>query len=773
MGPNNASLDKQQTTAFRHPKPLKGKGKQASDSSHSNDSGLHQAGPSGSPPDLDPSPPGILASTTGAPVAGEEKKTRKQVQNRTAQRRYRGRQAEYVKQLETEIALLKADPEFRESAKDEWIKKLLEDNRQLKAFILGPHRITLTESIDLLLRKSYALENGVLQPFISSPVIEAGAVLADGPSAYDQSGQFNTTADNTLGFADDSLIGQQGSQHLMHAGNLLGTDTGGGGASTSQAQGTTAENNIHHNSTFSGMPTASHTRNQSFSIPDASAATQTAQAYPSQQVPSTRASTSDLHASTSSAAVASEPVIDQYSLRLPPSAAQPPNPISFAGFNHFLSSSAALGNGLGVGIPWQAHADNADQFARTGTSAATTSMAPSMLSHQLHASVFNPSSSTHNNTSHTDTNLDHSGHHYGGEVQTLNRQYPQLTGSSFSASLQHHGPTGSSQQTQQQPSRTGGLVGNSDNNSAEDASRASGSVHRVSTSTTGASQYTPPKPPEDGPPMAQKRRVGGYLGMNHDESTQSGLPGGQSGGDGGPSPIHVLPAQLYAQREQLSAMIRHVFEAPGQPNVDFSSADFSYEPFKHRLEPIFRFCWSWAMAIWPDEPEMEVAGMAWIIFLFSNAAVNFYLQLPEFLRPTREQQSLPHEAAVMFVPWKELRNQMVLLDGFVNFRIVGELVNCTCLQAGQYKPNAGPIGAPKPASEYGAMRHIKELTYFDESFIPFDHLIDIDNWRLSRDAISRFPQVEIPERLIESGDVRKRKEQAWAEKKSAHASLPT
>lgn len=43
-----------------------------------------------------------------------------------------GRQAEYVKQLESELAMVKADPSWREDAKDAWIKRLQEDNRQLK-----------------------------------------------------------------------------------------------------------------------------------------------------------------------------------------------------------------------------------------------------------------------------------------------------------------------------------------------------------------------------------------------------------------------------------------------------------------------------------------------------------------------------------------------------------------------------------------------------------------------------------------------------------------
>ncbi|KAE8239710.1 hypothetical protein A4X13_0g8106 [Tilletia indica] len=663
-----------------------------------------------------------IMSSAGNGGGGEEKKTRKQVQNRTAQRRYRGRQAEYVKQLETEIELLKADPSFRESVKDEWIRQLQEDNRQLKAFILGPHRITLTEGVDVLLRKSYAIEEGILRPFVSSPVLEHPPILAEGSSSQDRPRVFNaSTARSIPNIAEESANSSAGqNQGILSHNNYMGTAT----TSSNTARNHTATFTAPQGNLYLGEAGTSAT--STGTLP-----------YGTQSQHSTR--------SAVPVNVAAAPTIDQYSLRLPPTAAQPPDPHSFAGMSQFLASTALGGD---MNLTWQAQND-VSGHAPTDAYGNGNRRADQGLPNQAAGS-----------SSIAD---------YHNASQALSHQYPDLTSSSLLPDNRQISPTSGG---------AAGLVANRHN--SDDAMGGPSAGGNQTSDTTRSNSLTSSnnifantQSSSDGPPLSQKRRIGGYLGMSHEDTADSGVPGGKSGGNGGPSPIHVLPSQLYSQREQLSAMIRHVFDTPGSNQIDFSSPDFSYEPYQQRLEPIFRFCWSWAMAIWPDEPEMEVAGMAWIIFLFSNAAVNFYLKLPEFLRPTREQQSLPHEAAVMFVPWKDLRNQMVLLDGFVNFRIVGELVNCTCLQAGQYKPNAGPIGAPKPASAYGEMRHIKELTYFDENFIPFDHLIDIDNWRLSRDAISRFPQLEIPERLIEAGDVRKRKEQSWAQQKGSQGVYST
>ncbi|CAD6896699.1 unnamed protein product [Tilletia controversa] len=648
---------------------------------------------------------------------GEEKKTRKQVQ-----RRYRGRQAEYVKKLETEIELLKADPSFRESAKDEWIQQLQEDNRQLKAFILGPHRITLTEGMDVLLRKSYAIEEGILRPFVTSPVIENAPGLPEDGSAQDLPDFSNFSnprrgedvSEEAINGAADQ--GRTTSSHNSYMGSAL--------AGNASARNSSTTSNIPPGNLFLGgsntstMPTNGQpfgAQSQLFALPSAD------HAAPAQST------------------------TGQFSLRFPANQVQQSDPTSFEEMTQFLSSTAMAGN---INIPWQAQGDVSGAGSGTGTGAYGNGSRPD--EQILPNRAIGGASATSNFNA--------------GAAQPLSHQYPDLTSSAMLTDSREISPGSAGVES-------GGLVAN--RHTSDDAKAGGRSNTNASSNTTRSSSavaqnfFVASQSSTDGPPLAQKRRVGGYLGMNHDDSADAGLPGGQSGGSGGPSPIHVLPSQLYSQREQLSAMIRYVFDTPGSSQIDFSSPDFSYEPYQQRLEPIFRFCWSWAMAIWPDEPEMEVASMAWVIFLFSNAAVNFYLKLPEFLQPTREQQSLPHEAAVMFVPWKELRNQMVLLDGFVNFRIVGELVNCTCLQAGQYKPNAGPIGAPKPASAYGQMRHIKELTYFDENFIPFDHIIDFENWRLSRDAISRFPQLEIPERLIEAGDVRKRKEQAWAQQKGS------
>jgi len=638
-----------------------------------------------------------IRSGTGG---GEEKKTRKQVQNRTAQRRYRGRQAEYVKQLETEIELLKGNPDFRESVKDEWIRKLQEDNRQLKAFILGPHRINLTEGIDVLLRKSYSIDGGILQPFISSPVVEAAPLLADGaaPASGPERSSFQTSNDGLglMPLGSEEQKAQVDASAVQFRNMLVTNDFTG---ATDAANGASTE--LAHNSGMANIAPGTLFLNHA-PLPGAAVSSFTGvmSGVPANSVPAA-------------------PTIDQYALRLPPSMAQPPAPNSFAAdMNHFLASSAMDG---GMGIPWQATgstAVGAHQFGRTDAMSTapsqqtspryqSTSHAPAQLYQQAHQ----PQQSQPSQSQQQQQQQQPQQHQRHPEQ--LSHQYPDL-----SRSLLHEqlvSPTSASHYADASGGSGngvggagGGMVANRNNSDDATSSGLRGDRHnsndgpegdhRAGSGGESSRPGATPRPEHamaDDLPVTQKRRKGGYLGMSHKPTAESGIPGGKSGGDGGPAPTHVLPAQLYSQREQLSAMIRHVFEAPGQGTVDFSSPDFSYEPYQHRLEPIFRFCWSWAMAIGPEEPEMEVAGMAWIIFLFSNAAVNFYLKLPEFLQPTREQQSLPHEAAVMFVPWKDLRNQMVLLDGFVNFRIVGELVNCMSLQMGQYKRNAGPVGAPK------------------------------------------------------------------------------